>query len=49
MSVKSKNTTSGHLNREIILSFTIFDYWKALKEAIFVAQISQITDLQGTC
>ena len=44
-----QNTTSGHSNREIIFSFTIFDYWKALKDAIFVAEISQITDLQDMC
>ena len=40
-----QNTTSGHLNHEKILSFTIFDCWKALKGPIFEAQISQITDL----
>ena len=44
-----QNTTSGHSNREIIFSFTIFDYWKSLKDAIFVAEISQITDLQDMC
>ena len=40
---------SGYVNHEIILSFTIFDFWKVLKRLIFVSQISQITDLQGTC
>ena len=40
-----QNTTSGHLNHEIILSFTIFDCWKVLKGPVFESQISQITDL----
>ena len=40
---------SGYLSHKIILSYTIFDFWKALKEVIFITQFSQITDLQGTC
>ena len=43
-----QNTNSGHVNHEIILSFTIFDFWKALKRLIFLNQISKITDLPGT-
>ena len=40
---------SGYQSHIIILSYTIFDFRKALKEPILTDQISQITDLQGTC
>ena len=49
VSPSSQNMNSGYQSHIIILSYTISDFWKALKEPIFVAQISQITDLQGTC
>ena len=43
-----QNMNSGYVSHKII-SYTIFDFWKALKEVIFITQFSQITDLQGTC